>query len=410
VVFKGCHSISPSYLEVLTGVRKGVPLDPHNNQRACRAVVEELRQRGHPFARCTLAEGGQPGDERVVFDITEGPKVGVRAIEFDGNHFFSGPVLGTHINSTVGGRLRGYEVTGPPYDSDETDLDRLVDSYGAEFSDPDLGPLLELYRGHGFLDAHISRQLRWQSDFGSAALIFHIDKGPRYRVAGTPRVITADPSERAELQHVVRVKAGEYFNLDKVYQDIQNLDAHYGSTGRKTRTLDNIVVTGPGMCAISYEVEVQSPVRVGRIIVVGNIATPKDVILRQVPLVPGKLLNYPGVVQAERNLKRLGLFEVNPEEGVQPSVEVLERDGASPFRDILITVKELPSAKKYLEGYIGSSPGKVRIEERVVYDDPGACGIAYSVEEWPAFMARLFRRLFGRAVKQDDLRGLMKGK
>src|SRR5205085_10489268 len=99
VVYKGAHAIKKAELETLTGVRKDAPLNPVSNQLACQTIVNRLRDKGRLFASCTLEEGATPGDTRVVFNITEGPEVYVRDIEFVGNHFVGGAVLRTHINS-----------------------------------------------------------------------------------------------------------------------------------------------------------------------------------------------------------------------------------------------------------------------------------------------------------------------
>lgn len=82
------------------------------------------------------------------------------------------------------------------------------------------------------------------------------------------------------------------------------------------------------------------PARVGQIIIVGNSRTPRDVILRQVPLFPGQVLSYPDLRVAEQNLERLNLFEVDHERGVRPTVTVLNPDGTGPYKDVLVTVRE----------------------------------------------------------------------
>jgi hypothetical protein len=87
-----------------------------------------------------------------------------------------------------------------------------------------------------------------------------------------------------------------------------------------------------------------APPRVRQIIVVGNSRTPCGVVLRQVPLHPDQVLTYPALRVAERNLCRLGLFEVRPEEGVRPRVCAVDdaHDPDNPFKDIVVIVEEVP--------------------------------------------------------------------
>src|SRR5262245_54823323 len=75
VRFEGAHSIKKKELETLTNIKKGQPLNPTQNQIACQAIVRAFNEKGRPFASCTLAEGGRPGDTKVIFSITEGPEV-----------------------------------------------------------------------------------------------------------------------------------------------------------------------------------------------------------------------------------------------------------------------------------------------------------------------------------------------
>jgi RNA polymerase sigma factor (sigma-70 family) len=87
-----------------------------------------------------------------------------------------------------------------------------------------------------------------------------------------------------------------------------------------------------------------TPARVGKIILVGNKKTEPSVILRQVHLTPGQVLTYPAVREAERNLERLGLFRVDPDKGVRPTVTVVDPGDGSEVKDILIRVEEKPAA------------------------------------------------------------------
>ncbi len=80
------------------------------------------------------------------------------------------------------------------------------------------------------------------------------------------------------------------------------------------------------------------PERVGRIVIAGNTATPDRVILNQIPLVPGQVLEHPKLEEARQNLIRLGIFD--PED--PPTVEVIPQAEGSQFRDIRVRVKEAP--------------------------------------------------------------------
>jgi hypothetical protein len=88
----------------------------------------------------------------------------------------------------------------------------------------------------------------------------------------------------------------------------------------------------------------QPAARVGEIRIVGNENTSDDIILKGIALLPGQVLNYDDLKKAERKLERLGLFELDAEKGVRPTITVINSDGL--FKDILVTVKEKVGAAK----------------------------------------------------------------
>jgi hypothetical protein len=75
----------------------------------------------------------------------------------------------------------------------------------------------------------------------------------------------------------------------------------------------------------------QPEARLGDIRIVGNEKTSDDVILKAIPFSPGEILSDAGLRKAERNLKRLNLFE-------RAAVTVIESPGD--YKDVLVTVKE----------------------------------------------------------------------
>ena len=142
VIYEGVHSLKKSDLESLTIVRKRRPLNPAQNKMACQSIVNRYHEKGRHFASCILKEGDKPGDKRVVFTITEGPEVYIRAIQFEGNHFVTGAVLATHINSKS--RLLGLNLISQPYIPAMTDHD--------------IDELLKYYHSYGFHDVRVSRR------------------------------------------------------------------------------------------------------------------------------------------------------------------------------------------------------------------------------------------------------------
>jgi outer membrane protein assembly complex protein YaeT len=327
VTYLNSHVFNNDDLDGITGVRKGMPLNPLANRLACGAVVKRLSEEGRPFASCTLVKGGEPSDTEVVFNINEGPKVRVRDIQFTGNTFVTAGVLRNRINSSK--MFLGLPISG---------------TYSANLAEADVHDLIKYYRSNGFHDVRVNRELVYEPNGKEVTLIFHVVEGVRYRIAAAPQVLNVKSISHEQLEALGAVKADEFYNEPKISRDTERIKARIGYDGRDARVTAIPVYPQdkPGIVQVNYEVEEKPPARVGQIFIVGNERTKQNVILRQLPLYPGQILTYPDLKQAERNLARLNIFEATPDGAIRPTVTVLDNplDPDNPVKDILVTVQE----------------------------------------------------------------------
>src|SRR5262249_52522138 len=156
----------------------------------------KYQDEGRPYASVILAEGGEPGDTRVVFNITEGPVVRVGGISFTGNTFVSGPRLATQIQSS------------------KAFLGLLGGKYNQALSDLDMIKLEEYYRSFGYRDVRIARELTWSEDQRYVTLIYHIHEGQRYRVVGT-QVTGIKSFAPEEIERLPTIRPGEWYDSSK---------------------------------------------------------------------------------------------------------------------------------------------------------------------------------------------------
>ena len=122
---------------------------------------------------------------------------------------------------------------------------------------------------------------------------------------------------------------------------------------------------GPGIVQVRYNVlnDRGEPDRVGRIIIEGNEITKDRVILNQLDLRPGQLLQYPKLEECRMRLARRGIFDTdNP-----PTVTVVPNELDDSFKDILIRVRETRTGQFILGGSVNSDAGlmgNIAINER----------------------------------------------
>ncbi|MCY2947300.1 MAG: outer membrane protein assembly factor BamA [Gemmataceae bacterium] len=324
VTYQGAKHLREDELSQITMISKGRPLSPMANKLACQAIVRRYQELGRPFASCELIKGGEAGDTEVIFSVTEGPVVKVRGIEFEGQTFVSSGVLATHVQSS------------------KKFLGLLGGKFNAMLADNDILKLEEYYKSHGFLDVRVGRELRWTPDGREVDLVFHVREGLRYTVEKPPQVVNARSVPAEQLEQLSKVKAGQYFSESRINNDKRAIEDYIGYMGREARVTPTPVYVPetPGLVRLQYEVTERQPARVGQILIVGNERTKQNVILRQVPLYSGQVLTYPDLRVAERNLAKLNIFETSPDGNVRPTVTVLDPEGDSEFKDLLVQIQE----------------------------------------------------------------------
>ena len=321
----GQHLGKVEELTKLTGLHKGDPMVPWRNKEAALRLREKCLEDGRPWADVRLLEGANPTDTRVIFDITEGPKVKVSHIYFTGNTFMDSGNLKYKIESSaaflgiLGGRFNPLMVN-----HDETELE-------------------DWYKGFGFHEVKVRRELEVTGP-DCIDITYHIYEGPRYRLVDRPTVVgvgTVIPREALEAQ--VKIQPGAYVLQKDVKADAKRIEDYYGTYGYKVHVLTEVThpPETPGICQVVYRVAEHTPARVGKIIIVGNDVTRDNVILRLLPdgLKPGQILSYPDVALAKQNLTRANIFN-DQEKGIAPSVEVLDAESDSEWKDVLIRVNE----------------------------------------------------------------------
>lgn len=341
VIYKHAKHVNTKELEGLTKIRRGMPLDKELNRIVCFDLQEHLKRLGYYFANVNLEEGHDESHDRVVFNITEGPKLRIRDIQFVGqNQLATASRLLTQIDSR-----KAFAMT-----------------FGGTFQpaiiDDDVIKLENYYKNNGYQHVNVSRELQFSDDFQWVDVIFHIKEGNRFRVhdwtlEGTKSL------PREQVSSIVTLKSGEFFNAHTVNTDMRNLTDYAGWRGYQAdvKPIITEVPGSPDMVRVQYIVEDRPIAYVGEVYIVGNTVTQDRVIRRMLGLYPGQVLRYPELRIAERDLARLNIFESNPELGIRPTVQALDNPG--PLKDILVKVQETRTGSLMLGAGVNSDNGIV---------------------------------------------------
>lgn len=343
VIYFGAQHLSDSELFDLTQIRRGGPLSPAMNQQAAQAILNKLREDGHYHASVQLLEGGNLSDTRVVFNIVEGPVVRIGGIDFVGNTAASAGRLRTQLVSS-GPLIPGFVTVA-------------TGKYNPAMIEEDKKHVIDYYHRLGYLEARVREAVVPNpADLAQVKLVYYIEEGPQYQVAAVRidgnKALTDD-----RLKKVTHLKAGTRYDSDIVQADLKRIEALYGNTGIRVAAREGVfAVPGqPATVNVHYQIVEpgREPDRVGRIIIEGNTVTDQRVILNQLGLYPGQILQYPKLEQAKQNLMRLGLFDAE----TPPSVDVMPQEFDSIYKDIRVRVKETRTGMVALAANVNSNAG-----------------------------------------------------
>ncbi len=336
-------------LAKLSGVRKGEPMNPMANELGRVAILRKYQEDGRYFSSVELIEGKKPSDTRVIYQIVEGPKVKVAGIDFYG------------VDHASVSRLRTQVVTKRQF----------AGFIGGQFNpvtmEVDRQKLIEYYEMLGYLDVQITPEVVQGDDVGHVRIAYHIAEGRQYHVAGKEiQGVKSFPLDKLSAL-ADEMKPGEPYDRRLSEANKARMKNYYGVRGYQVGIEEHRYADpeNPNVVQVQYEVmnDRGAPDRVGRIIIDGNTVTRDRVILNQIPLRPGQILDYPSIEDARMRLSRLGIFDPeNP-----PSLEVVQNEFDSPLKDIRVKVQETRTGSFMLGGSFNTNQGitgNITVNER----------------------------------------------
>jgi outer membrane protein assembly complex protein YaeT len=301
------------------------------------SIVRRYKQEGYYDVSVDL-DRSQLGENRVVYRITEGPRVRVRDVLFVGN------------DSVKESRLKRELRT-------ETYLWLLRRGVlDEELLEEDRVAVQDYYRGLGYLEARVGRRTEWSDDRRDATIVFVVQENARHIVEAVEfegnTVFTDD-----ELGDDLLLQKDEFFLRESLAADARHLTDKYGQVGyvssiltaNGTRIQPNIVFAEtPGRVRVVFAIEEGQRFQIGRIVVRGNERTQDRVVRRQLNFFPEEEYNVTATVDAQRRLRQSRLFNnatVTPV-GDEPGV-----------RDVLVEVEEAETTNLLFGAGVSSDSG-----------------------------------------------------
>jgi outer membrane protein insertion porin family len=311
-------------------------------------IVEIYRRSGRYDVRVTPNIIERPNNRvDLIFEINEGEKTSIKAINFVGNNAYSGYRL-RDVVKTSESNLLSFLQTGDIYDPDRLEADRDL--------------LRRFYLKNGYADVRIlSAAAQYDPAEKGFTITFTIDEGPQYRfgtVDVQSNIRNIDPSV---LRSRLRVSAGGVYNAEAVEKSIEDMTVEAAKLGyafatvrpRGERDFATRTVN------VAFVVEEGPRVYIERINIRGNTRTRDYVIRREFDIAEGDAYNRAMVDRAERRLKNLNFFK---------TVKITNEPGSAPDRVVLVvTVEEMSTGEFSVAGGYSTADGfiaEVSVAER----------------------------------------------
>jgi outer membrane protein insertion porin family len=337
VEFTGLENLTERAVRDSIGFRTGEPYSPDRMIRARRFIQEELAGKGIPFARVEATERPVPdreGEIDLVLEVTEGHRVAIAQVEFEGNDAFTD----SELRRAMSTRPEGFWWfrTGQFLEAAlEEDLREGLPTF---------------YASHGFLDFQIlSDTLLIDPVTGKGRLEIAVEEGPQYRVASfevsgnrrfpTPQLEQYYTAEEGGLLRALgigrdRQDGPQVFDQSAFQDATRRVGELYRNQGYLYAQVNPVIDRRPPAegethptVALRWEIAEAQPAYIRRINIVGNTFTHDRIIREQIALLPGQLYSEADILRSYQAISGLGFFETPlPFPDIQPDPETGDVD------------------------------------------------------------------------------------
>jgi outer membrane protein assembly complex protein YaeT len=321
----------------------------------------------HGYFHCEVQYGVQQepgtGVTRVSYTIHPGDRRKLGAIQFVGNSYFRTELLRSRLSIQPAGFLKASLFS-----------DRLLRQ--------DEDSIRSLYVANGFAGVQVRTEVveNYHGHAEEALVRFTIEEGLQTRVeslviAGNERISTAT------LLSVVGSLPGQPFSDANVASDRDNILVLYLNDGMTQALFDSRAAPGssPNRVKLTYQIVEGPRTTVAQVLVSGYQHTRPQLITRRILLRPGEPLRQGEVVETQRDLYGLGVFD-------RVAIAPQNPAGDDTAKTMLVNVSE---GKRFTIGYGGG----IEVQPLSSKSDPTATSLSFSPRgilelTWGNFLGR----------------------
>lgn len=320
IAVKGNEAMDEDDILAAMSTKTGSILNDKVLVQDLQKITELYRKDGYYLAKVTHSVSAADRGATLIINVDEGKRLYIKEVRVEGASQLSESDVTDQLALSPRGIISWITGSG---------------ILREEYLERDLAAINAYYLNNGFLDVKVAApKVDYQED--GIVITFAVEEGTRYRVNEV--LFAGDLIEEADkLKEMTnmddRDESRDYFSLSVMQDDIKALTDFYSNFGYAFAEVDGYPnKAGEDTVNVTYAIVKKERIFVRRVELEGNVRTRDPVILRDVKLADGDLLQGAALRRSVEKLRKLGYFEAadidivpteNPEE-VDLKVKVKE--------------------------------------------------------------------------------------
>jgi len=286
-----------------------------------RNLLDYLQEQGYFKAQVQVKRTEDKPTQRlqIVYSIQPGERYTLRAIQLQGNKLFDDATLRERMGIQAAGMQRPH---GHYSQSQVTD---------------DLQTIETLYQANGYPSAKATSQIvyGYQGTRGDVKVVVKVDEGPLVRV-GKLEIRGAEAVSAQELRGLINTKEGQPFSEATIADDREVVLSDYFNRGFPAVQMESSAKytdASHTWMDVVYEIHEGAREFVGKVLVSGVEHTKPHIVQRAVVIHEGAPLSQERMLQSQRNLYDLGIFN-------QVQTAIQDPEGVEVHKNVLFEIQE----------------------------------------------------------------------
>jgi len=296
IIFEGADSIPMARVRRETGAKVGDVVSEEKIEDDRQKILKLYEDRNYSEVEVQYRIQEIPGNNRVrlIYSITEGPKLIVRRITFVGNDSILPRDIRKVMKTKPQDFLSFFNKSGR-LSSAQIEEDRVA--------------IRTLYQNRGFADVEVEDIQTQPFENNGVELIVTVVEGMQYRV-NVVKLEGVNIAPQDEVMGKMLMIGGSLFTPKGMGDDLKALRDFYGSRGYVDMVaLPEVLPAGPGAVDLTYRVDEGVQSYVNLISIQGNTRTQDRVIRRELAVKPGDVFDTTLVDVSKKRLENLNYFE-----------------------------------------------------------------------------------------------------